>query len=55
MVDINIHVNSNIIEYVEDIHLVLEHIIVKTIKEQTYSELNLDKSTLNIPANVLGD
>lgn len=38
MVDINIHVNSNIIEHVEDIHLVLEHMIVKALREQVYSE-----------------
>jgi len=37
MVDINIHVDSNIIEHVEDIHLMLEHMIVKTIKEREYS------------------
>jgi D-sedoheptulose 7-phosphate isomerase len=55
MVDINIHVNSDCIEHVEDIHLVLEHIIVKTIKEQTYSELNFNKSNIEYPANVVGD
>lgn len=33
MVNINVHVQSNIIEHVEDIHLMLEHIVVKTIKE----------------------
>lgn len=33
MVDLNIHVKSNVIEHVEDIHLMLEHMIVKTIKE----------------------
>jgi D-sedoheptulose 7-phosphate isomerase len=38
MVDIDIHVNSNIIEHVEDIHLVLEHMIVKALREQVYSE-----------------
>lgn len=38
MVDINIHVDSHIIEHVEDIHLMLEHMIVKTIKEREYSE-----------------
>lgn len=38
MVDINIHVNSNIIEHVEDIHLVLEHMIVKALREQVYSD-----------------
>src|SRR6266487_525597 len=38
MVDINIHVNSNIIEHVEDIHLMLEHMIVKSLRERVYSE-----------------
>src|SRR5512145_599961 len=33
MVDLNVHVNSNIIEHVEDIHLMLEHMIVKTLKD----------------------
>ena len=36
MVDVNIHVKSHIIEHVEDIHLMLEHMIVKAIKEQPY-------------------
>lgn len=56
MVDYNIHVDSNIIEHVEDIHLVLEHIIVKTIKEKMYSELNFKKpNKVEYTANVLGD
>lgn len=38
MVDLNIHVNSNIIEHVEDIHLMLEHMIVKAIKDDVYTE-----------------
>ena len=38
MVDIDIHVDSNIIEHVEDIHLMLEHMIVKTLKDREYSE-----------------
>jgi len=38
MVDINLHVDSNIIEHVEDIHLILEHMIVKALREQVYSE-----------------
>jgi D-sedoheptulose 7-phosphate isomerase len=38
MVDIDIHVNSNIIEHVEDIHLILEHMIVKSLRERVYSE-----------------
>jgi D-sedoheptulose 7-phosphate isomerase len=38
VVDINIHVNSNIIEHVEDIHLILEHMIVRSLRERVYSE-----------------
>lgn len=38
MVSINIHVNSNIIEHVEDAHLVLEHMIVKALRDQVYAE-----------------
>jgi D-sedoheptulose 7-phosphate isomerase len=38
MVDINIQVNSHVIEHVEDIHLMLEHMIVKAIKEYKYTE-----------------
>jgi D-sedoheptulose 7-phosphate isomerase len=33
MVDINIHIDSNIIEHVEDIHLMLEHMIVLYLKQ----------------------
>ncbi len=33
MVDIHVHVNSHVIEHVEDIHLMLEHMIVKTLKD----------------------
>lgn len=33
LVDIHIHVDSKIIEHVEDIHLMLEHMIVRTIKD----------------------
>jgi D-sedoheptulose 7-phosphate isomerase len=34
MVDIDLHVPSNSIEHVEDIHLVLEHLICKALREQ---------------------
>jgi D-sedoheptulose 7-phosphate isomerase len=37
MVDLHLHVPSNCIEMVEDIHLSLEHMIVKTLKEITQS------------------
>jgi D-sedoheptulose 7-phosphate isomerase len=32
MVDLNLHINSGCIEHVEDIHLVLEHMIIKSLK-----------------------
>lgn len=38
LVDININVNSNTIEHVEDVHLILEHIIVKSLREKVHSE-----------------
>lgn len=38
LVDINLHVNSSVIEHVEDIHLMLEHIIVKSLREKVHSE-----------------
>jgi D-sedoheptulose 7-phosphate isomerase len=38
MVDLNVHANSSIIEHVEDIHLMLEHMIVKAIKDEVYAE-----------------
>lgn len=34
MVQIQLHVNSTCIEHVEDLHLVLEHMIVKTMRER---------------------
>jgi len=41
MVHLNVHVKSNIIEHVEDIHLMLEHMIVKTMKDNVYSGTTL--------------
>lgn len=38
LVDINLHIKSNIIEHVEDIHLVLEHMIIKSLKERVQAE-----------------
>ena len=55
MVNINIHVKSNIIEHVEDIHLMLEHMIVKTIKEHVESETYIQAPIASFPADVLGD
>jgi D-sedoheptulose 7-phosphate isomerase len=39
MVDLSIHVNSNIIEHVEDIHLMLEHMIVKALKDEVVENM----------------
>jgi D-sedoheptulose 7-phosphate isomerase len=52
---INIHVDSNIIEHVEDIHLMLEHLIVKTIKDQVEPTVNVTASSEQIPAESFGD
>ena len=51
MVHINIHVKSDIIEHVEDIHLMLEHMIVKTMKDQAYPMKPVAKHS----ADVSGD
>jgi D-sedoheptulose 7-phosphate isomerase len=55
MVHINIHVKSNIIEHVEDIHLMLEHIIVKVIKDQVSAEANVTTAIARLPAYLLRD
>lgn len=34
LVDINLHVDSDCIEHVEDIHLILEHLICKELKKE---------------------
>lgn len=55
MVDINIHVKSDIIEHVEDIHLMLEHMIVKTLKDREYSETeNMSAMEIQV-VDTLGD
>jgi D-sedoheptulose 7-phosphate isomerase len=55
MVDINILVKSNIIEHVEDIHLILEHMIIKTIKEQLQPIDDIATAIVKLPANVSAD
>jgi D-sedoheptulose 7-phosphate isomerase len=47
MVDIDLHVPSHLIEHVEDIHLVLEHLICKELRDQA-----MDMSTLDEPLAV---
>jgi len=56
MVDIHIHVQSDIIEHVEDIHLMLEHVIVRTIKDQPFLGIDLQqdartKLSVDMPAD----
>ena len=55
MVNINIHVNSNIIEHVEDIHLMLEHMMVKTIKEELQREPSIMTSIIKLTADAARD
>ena len=55
LANINIHVNSNIIEHVEDIHLMLEHLIVKTIKEQVQPSVYVTPSLAQISVENIGD
>ena len=55
LANINIHVNSNIIEHVEDIHLMLEHLIVKTIKEQVKSSVNVTTVLAHTSAEIFGN
>jgi D-sedoheptulose 7-phosphate isomerase len=38
LVDIHLNVNSSVIEHVEDIHLMLEHMIVKSLRERAHTE-----------------
>jgi D-sedoheptulose 7-phosphate isomerase len=55
MSNFNIHVSSNIIEHVEDIHLMLEHLIVGSIKDQVQSVLNVTAPIAQLPAETFGD
>jgi D-sedoheptulose 7-phosphate isomerase len=54
LANFNIHVNSNIIEHVEDIHLMLEHLIVKSIKDQIRTA-DVGTAITKLPVNVFGD
>ncbi len=55
IVNINIHVQSNIIEHVEDIHLMLEHIIIKVIKEEIQSVSKTRAALSRLPVNLFND
>lgn len=55
MVDFHIHIKSNIIEHVEDIHLMLEHMIVRTIKDNPFIGIDLPETSPKLSVEVLGD
>lgn len=55
LANFNIHVSSNIIEHVEDIHLMLEHLIVRSIKDQAQPVLNVPAPIAQLPAKAFGD
>ena len=55
LVDTHIHVDSIIIEHVEDIHLMLEHMIVRTIKDHPTIGINMPDASTELSANVSGD
>ena len=55
LANINIHVNSNIIEHVEDIHLMLEHLIVSSIKGQVRTVVKVPAPIAQQPAELFGD
>ena len=50
MVDFPVHVDSYLIEHVEDIHLMLEHLICKTLREMISEADKFQPVTINQPA-----
>jgi D-sedoheptulose 7-phosphate isomerase len=55
MAHINIRVNSNVIEHVEDIHLMLEHLIVSSIKGQVRTVMKVETPVAQLPAELFSD
>jgi D-sedoheptulose 7-phosphate isomerase len=53
LVTVHIHVDSIIIEHVEDIHLMLEHMIVRTIKDHPMIGISMTDAESNLSAGVL--
>lgn len=53
LVDLEVHVDSDCIEHVEDIHLVLEHMITKALREAVMEEAVLESAVfLKAPGRV---
>ena len=55
LAQINIHVPSNIIEHVEDIHLVLEHLITKALRDAELPVWRPANVLTYVPAGAQGD
>ena len=49
MVNVDLHVPSHLIEHVEDIHLVLEHLICKELREKAVGMSELEKPLVVTP------
>jgi len=49
MVDIPVHVDSHLIEHVEDIHLMLEHLICKTLREMGFEGAEFQPFAISQP------
>lgn len=55
LANLNIHVNSDIIEHVEDIHLVLQHLIVRSIKDQAQTVVKVSAPIAPLPVELFTD
>ena len=55
LANINIRVNSNVIEHVEDIHLMLEHLIVSSIKGQVRTVVKVQAPVAQLSAELFSD
>jgi len=53
MVDVDLHVPSECIEHVEDIHLMLEHLICKALRERGMEQDLLDQALSILPGVVI--
>jgi D-sedoheptulose 7-phosphate isomerase len=54
LVDVNLHVPSDIIEHVEDAHLMLEHLICKELREIVQQPVDLENGFANLGLDVSG-
>jgi D-sedoheptulose 7-phosphate isomerase len=52
IVDVNLHVPSHSIEHVEDVHLVLEHLITKALREKAL-QMAVEDQTLDVSSKVV--